>query len=107
MFSINIITLITEALRLHPPGLFLSKEAISDYTLNLKDNDKSIVINKGITVTVPVYSLHMDPKYYPEPDKFDPERFTDENVANRHKFVYIPFGEGPRKCLGEYFSIVA
>jgi cytochrome P450 len=48
--------------------------------------------------------LHYDPKYYPDPQRFDPERFNDAEKKKRSQYVYLPFGEGPRICIGELFS---
>jgi cytochrome P450 family 6 len=59
------------------------------------------VLEKGITVVIPVVALHHDPKYYPEPDRFDPERFNEGEKQKRHHYVYLPFGEGPRICIGK------
>jgi len=64
-------------------------------------------LEKGITVAIPVAALHHDPKYYPEPDRFDPERFNEEERQKRHHYVYLPFGEGPRICIGNLHTYVA
>uniref|UniRef100_A0AAT9UTL3 Cytochrome P450 3635A3 short isoform n=1 Tax=Maconellicoccus hirsutus TaxID=177089 RepID=A0AAT9UTL3_MACHI len=64
------------------------------------------VIEKGTAVVVSTSGLHHDPQYYPNPLKFDPERFNEENKNARHPYVYMPFGAGPRYCIGERFSIL-
>jgi cytochrome P450 family 6 len=60
-----------------------------------------VTLRKGTPVYLPVMGIHHDPQYYPEPERFDPERFTEENKKSRPHFTYLPFGEGPRNCIGE------
>lgn len=60
----------------------------------------------GDNILLPVIGFHMDPKYYPEPDKFDPERFSDENKHNIMPYTYFPFGLGPRSCLGSRLALM-
>jgi cytochrome P450 family 6 len=60
-----------------------------------------ITLEKGIQIFIPVFALHYDPQYYPNPERFDPERFSDEEKKNRPQYSYLPFGEGPRICIGE------
>jgi len=62
----------------------------------------NVILEKGIKTIIPVYALHHDPKYYPEPERFDPERFNANEKAKRHHYVYLPFGEGPRICIGKF-----
>ncbi|KAJ3642923.1 hypothetical protein Zmor_025670 [Zophobas morio] len=83
---------IDETLRKYPPVSFLTH------------ND--IVIEKGTMVVIPTLGLHYDEDYFPEAEKFDPERFSEENKNSRHLYVYIPFGEGPRMCIGMRFGIM-
>jgi cytochrome P450 len=59
-------------------------------------------VEKGVDVTVPITSLHYDPRYFSDPDRFDPERFNDENKAKILPGTYLPFGIGPRNCIGRY-----
>lgn len=97
-------------MRMHPPGLALSKICTKDYNLRSpNDPKKTILLKAGINVTLPVHALHYDEQYYPDPERFDPERFSDENKQKIVKGTYLPFGEGQRICLGIYvhfYSII-
>lgn len=62
--------------------------------------DSDLVIDKGMNIIIPVYALHHDPQYYPEPERFDPERFSEESLKSRPDGTYLPFGDGPRMCIG-------
>lgn len=59
-----------------------------------------LVLPKGTHVNISVLGMHHDPDYYPDPEKFDPERFSEENKRDRPQFTYLPFGDGPRICIG-------
>lgn len=63
-------------------------------------NRKPVQIDKSTAVIIPVYGIHHDEKNFPNPENFDPERFNDENVNNIARYTFLPFGEGPRICLG-------
>ena len=70
-------------------------------TENYKIPETDVVIKKGTSVVIPVMGLHTDSKYFEKPDDFYPEHFTAEAKQKRHHFSYLPFGEGPRICIGE------
>ena len=89
-----------ESLRMFSILPWLDRLAENDYHL-LGTN---IIIKKGTPVILPMRAVHMDPKYFSDPEKFDPERFSDENKKNIQPFTYFPFGEGPRNCIGEYHN---
>uniref|UniRef100_A0A6P7F136 Probable cytochrome P450 6a13 n=1 Tax=Diabrotica virgifera virgifera TaxID=50390 RepID=A0A6P7F136_DIAVI len=85
-----------ETLRKHPPLGILVRICNRDYKLSNDD----LILKKGTMVSIPIQAIQRDPDYYPDPEKFDPERFNKENINQRPAFSYLPFGEGPRICIG-------
>lgn len=91
---------IEEALRLYPPVWLYSRTAIEDDTVC------GYNIPAGTNIFFAPYYLHRHPDFWEEPESFKPDRFSAEEVKKRHKFAFIPFSAGPRRCIGDYFSIV-
>ncbi|KAF2886529.1 hypothetical protein ILUMI_19643 [Ignelater luminosus] len=90
-----------ESLRFYPSVPFLSRvseEEIHTYT--------GYTIPSNTIMHIHIYDLHHNPQLYPEPEKFDPDRFLPENSAGRHPFAYIPFSAGPRNCIGQKFAFL-
>lgn len=88
---------------MHPPLAQLSKTCTKSYTVsstNSEFKNLSVTVEPGLPIIIPLLGLHMDPKYFPSPEKFMPERFLDKD--NDHKYIYMPFGTGPRACLGTF-----
>ena len=91
---------IMEALRLYPPFWMIDRMAVAD------DRVGDIVIPRGSTVIVYVYGAHHAPRYWQDPEMFDPERFTKANDKLRTPFTHIPFGAGPRGCIGGNYAML-
>src|SRR5205085_7639304 len=89
---------LAEAMRLYPPAWAIGRRAIADYPIG-----EYTVPARAIVLMSP-YVMHRTPRYYPEPFRFDPERWTAEAREARPKFAYFPFGGGPRVCIGEGFA---
>lgn len=92
---------ISESLRLMPPALYLDRKAGYDYLLE----DYNAVIPKGTPIVLDFYGIMTDPDYWPEPERFDPDRFSPENKGNIVPGSYCPFGIGPRHCIGYRFAL--
>ncbi|KAB0794255.1 hypothetical protein PPYR_13875 [Photinus pyralis] len=92
---------VSETLRKWPPGYQLDRRCVKDYVVQPeKVHEKTFTIERGSKVIIPVMGIHYDPQYFPNPDRFDPERFSDENKVKIHPYSYLPFGSGPRNCIG-------
>ncbi len=91
---------VDEAMRLYPPAWGFSRQALQDDELG------GFHLPRGWLAFVIPYVLHRLPAFWDDPDAFDPERFTPERSAGRSKYVYLPFGAGPRQCIGSHFALI-
>jgi cytochrome P450 len=89
---------LAESMRLYPPVWIIGRHAIRDTQIN------GIMIPKGSYVHVSQFLMHRDARYFPDPERFDPERWQPEAVAARPRFSYFPFGGGGLQCIGEGFA---
>ncbi len=89
---------VAETMRLYPPAWALGRLALEDHEVG------GYRIPRGSLVLVSQYVIQRDPRFWPDPERFDPERWTPEAKAARPQFAYFPFGGGPRRCIGEGFA---
>ncbi|CAH1961429.1 unnamed protein product [Acanthoscelides obtectus] len=91
---------LAETHRMYPAIFYLDRTCTSDFQLPGTD----YVVRKGEKIIIPTWALHYDEKYFPDPYKFNPERFLKR--VNEDGFYYVPFGEGPRECIGNRFALL-
>lgn len=89
--------IVLETLRIYPAIPALNRQCTQDYQIP----NTNVTIECGTKVLISILGLHHDPEYFPEPEKFDPNRFSSENKSKIRPFTYLPFGYGPRNCIGK------
>merc|ERR550519_3061391 len=93
---------IHETLRLHTAVGYNNRSSIGDYTLP----GTNIHLKKNDMVALNVMAIHMNPKFYPDPETFNPDNFSKEAKAGRHPYTFLAFGQGPRSCIGMRFALL-
>lgn len=96
---------VSEILRLWPIAVQMDRSVSKQYLFEDKDGTK-VLLQPNDRIWIPVYALHRDPKFYPNPDKFDPERFSEQNKRNIYPNTYLPFGNGPRACIASRLALL-
>ncbi|XP_018336207.1 cytochrome P450 9e2-like [Agrilus planipennis] len=82
------------------------RKAVKSYTIYQGNGKQPLKVEKDDMIWIPMYAIHRDSKYYPDPEIFDPERFSDERKHEIKPFTYLPFGTGPRNCIGMRFALL-
>ncbi len=90
---------LAETLRLYPPSWIMVRHARRKDVL-----PSGVRVSEGAKLYLCQYVMHRHPLYYPDPERFDPSRFTDDAKKGRPQFAYFPFGGGARVCIGEHFA---
>uniref|UniRef100_A0A182IJD3 Uncharacterized protein n=1 Tax=Anopheles atroparvus TaxID=41427 RepID=A0A182IJD3_ANOAO len=93
---------INETLRKYPPLPVLHRLSSKPYRIPGTD----VILPAKMKLLIPVYAIQRDARYYPEPERFDPDRFAPELAAERHFSTFLPFGEGPRICIGQRLGVM-
>jgi cytochrome P450 len=91
---------LNESMRLYPPAWFIGREAAVDGTIGDFD------IPRGTTIFLVPYVLHRDARFFPDPERFDPDRWVNETAPKPPRYAYFPFGAGPRSCIGAGFAML-
>jgi cytochrome P450 len=89
---------IDEAMRLYPPVYTIFREPTTDVELS------GYAIPEGTALMLPQWAVHRSPRFWEDPDSFDPERWRPDRVRDRPRFAYFPFGGGPRHCIGKHLA---
>jgi len=97
---------IHETLRMGPPAADIITRVTTTDIIYPVEGKKDIFIPKGSLIGLDINTIHHSPKYWEDPYKFNPSRFSPENKKGKHKFQYLPFSLGPRECLGTRFSLI-
>jgi len=97
---------VDETLRIWPLGVLLDRECNNNFTLRDEDGHILCELKKGDRILIPVIGLHRDPEFFEEPEVFKPERFSKENKSNIKPYTYLPFGTGPRNCIGSRYALM-
>ncbi|XP_050093954.1 probable cytochrome P450 4ac1 [Anopheles aquasalis] len=92
---------IKECLRIWPPVAFISRAVTESITLR-----DGRTIPRGCIANLHIYDLHRDPEQFPDPERFDPDRFLPEHVASRNPYAYVPFSAGQRNCIGQKYAVL-
>jgi cytochrome P450 len=91
---------VQEAMRLYPSLPMMTRMCAADVEAG------GLAVKQGTFVFIPIYAIHRHRRLWRDPDVFDPDRFGPEASAGRHRFAYIPFGGGPRVCIGQTFAMI-
>ncbi len=94
------VSVVRESLRLYPPAYVIGREALAPCTL------AGYAVPARATIYVSPWALHRDPRWFEDPESFRPGRWMDGSTSRLPKYVYIPFGGGPRICIGERFAMM-
>ncbi|XP_050298451.1 uncharacterized protein LOC126737565 [Anthonomus grandis grandis] len=98
---------VSEILRKWPAAVAVDRSCTKPYTIQpQRPGEKPISLKVGDIIWIPMQGIHRDPKNYEDPEKFDPERFSDENKGKIKPYTYLPFGVGPRNCIGSRFALL-
>lgn len=98
---------ISECLRMHPVQAAHDRKCTKSYTIKAKlPGESDIYLKEGDWIWMPPEGVQKDPKYYMEPEKFDPDRFSAENKHMINQFTFLTFGVGPRSCIGQRFALM-
>lgn len=92
--------ILSEAMRIYPPAWLIAREAVEE------DEIAGHKIPVGTQIMISPYAMHRHEGYWPDPDRFDPDRFAPEQIKERPRFAYLPFGGGPRLCIGLSFAMM-
>lgn len=95
---------VCEVLRMWPAAPMVDRLCVKDYEFDY--DDIKFTMEKDLNFYIPIYGIHHDENYFPNPKKFDPERFSAENRDTIDPDTYLPFGIGPRNCIGSRFALM-